>query len=147
MRGSTTSGDLRCNSTPDAPVDSSTPAAPGAVTESVEITATAPLLDSQTSSLGQVIENRRVVELPLNGRNPFALGLLSGGATPFQGLSTNLPFMAGGGRHSANDILLDGADDTVVELAVVELAVAVLELAVVSLRSSGRRRLRPVQVG
>jgi hypothetical protein len=86
---------------------------PGAVTQSVEVTSAAPLLESQTSSLGQVIENKRIVELPLNGRNPFALGLLAGGTTPFQGLNTNIPFIAGGGRHSANDILLDGVDDNI----------------------------------
>lgn len=86
---------------------------PGAVSQSVEVTSAAPLLESQTSSLGQVIENKRIVELPLNGRNPFALGLLAGGATPFYGLNTNLPFIAGGGRHSANDILLDGVDDNI----------------------------------
>src|SRR6266567_3994491 len=84
---------------------------PGAVTQTMEITASAPVLDSQTSSLGQVIENKRIVDLPLNGRNPFQLGVLSGGAVAFQGLTTNLPILAGGGRHNANDILLDGVDD------------------------------------
>jgi hypothetical protein len=84
---------------------------PGVVTESVEVTTAAPLLQAQDSSIGQVIENKRIVELPLNGRNPFALGLLAGGVVPFSGLATNLPFIAGGGRHSANDILLDGVDD------------------------------------
>jgi hypothetical protein len=58
-----------------------------------------------------VIENKRIVDLPLNGRNPFALGVLVGGTVPFQGLTTNLPIIAGGGRHSANDILLDGVDN------------------------------------
>lgn len=86
---------------------------PGAVTQTVEVTGAAPLLESQTSSLGQVIENKRIVELPLNGRNPFILGLLAGGTTPFYGLNTNIPFIAGGGRHSANDILLDGVDDNI----------------------------------
>src|SRR5712664_290262 len=86
---------------------------PGAVTESVEVTSSAPLLESQTSSLGQVIENKRIIELPLNGRNPFALGLLAGGTTPFYGLNTNLPFVGGGGRFSSNDILLDGVDDNI----------------------------------
>ena len=86
---------------------------PGAVTQAVEVTAATPLLDSQSSSLGQVIENKRIIELPLNGRNPFALGLLAGGTTPFKGLNTNIPFIAGGGRHSANDILLDGVDDNI----------------------------------
>jgi len=36
-----------------------------------------------------VIENKRIVDLPLNGRNPFALGLLAGGTVPFKGLTTN----------------------------------------------------------
>jgi len=86
---------------------------PGAVTETVEVTTAAPLLTTQESSIGQVIENKRILELPLNGRNPFALGMLAGGVTQFSGLTTNLPFTAGGGRHSANDILLDGVDDNI----------------------------------
>lgn len=84
---------------------------PGAITQTVEVTAAAPVLDFQTSSLGQVIENKRITDLPLNGRNPFALGVLSGGTVAFSGLSTNLPILAGGGRVNANDILLDGVDD------------------------------------
>jgi hypothetical protein len=79
--------------------------APGTITETVEVSTTTPLLESQESSLGQVIENKRILELPLNGRNPFQLGLLAGGVTPFRGLSTNLPFTAGGGLHAGNDIL------------------------------------------
>jgi hypothetical protein len=87
--------------------------APGTVTETVAVTAATPLLESQESSLGQVIENKRILELPLNGRNPFQLGLLAGGVTPFRGLSTNLPFTAGGGRHSGNDLMLDGVDNNI----------------------------------
>jgi hypothetical protein len=86
---------------------------PGTATQSIEVTSAAPLLDAQTSSLGQVIENKRILELPLNGRNPFGLGLLAGGTTPFYGLTTNLPFVAGGGRFSANDILIDGVDNNI----------------------------------
>ena len=70
---------------------------PGTATQSIEVTSAAPLLDAQTSSLGQVIENKRILELPLNGRNPFGLGLLAGGTTPFYGLTTNLPFVGGAG--------------------------------------------------
>src|ERR1035441_10391822 len=84
---------------------------PGAFTQTMEVTASAPVLDFQTSSLGQVIENKRIVDLPLNGRNPFQLGVLSGGTVAFSGLTTNLPILAGGGRVNANDILLDGVDD------------------------------------
>src|ERR1700704_840731 len=75
---------------------------PGAVTQTLEVTASAPVLDSQTSSLGQVIENKRIVDLPLNGRNPFQLGVLSGGAVAFPGPTTNLPILAGGGPPKAN---------------------------------------------
>ena len=45
----------------------------GQVTESVEVTAESPLLQAETSSLGQVVEERKANELPLNGRNIFNL--------------------------------------------------------------------------
>ena len=83
----------------------------GAVTEQVEITAAAPLIDASTSSLGQVIGNKQILDLPLNGRNAFALGLLAGNTIPVQGMGTNLPFVTGGGRFGLNDVLLDGVDN------------------------------------
>src|SRR6516164_1084246 len=89
----------------------------GAATESVEVTGTATLVDSATSSLGQVIENKQITDLPLNGRNPFALGLLSGNTTQAFGMGTNLPFIAGGGRFSANEVTLDGVDNNTVSNA------------------------------
>src|SRR5712692_7147645 len=42
---------------------------PGSVREIVEVVSSAPLLDAETPSLGQVIDNKRVLDLPLNGRN------------------------------------------------------------------------------
>ncbi len=89
----------------------------GSSTETVEVTSSAPLVDSATSSLGQVIENRQILNLPLNGRNPFALGLLSGNTTPLFGIGSNLPFIAGGGRFSANEVTLDGVDNNTVSNA------------------------------
>src|SRR5712691_11653922 len=83
----------------------------GAVTDSVEVTVSTPLVDSATSSLGQVIENKKIVDLPLNGRNAFALGLLAGNTLPLSGMGSNLPFVAGGGRYSTNDVMLDGIDN------------------------------------
>src|SRR5215813_8297713 len=83
----------------------------GGVAETVEVTSSAPLVESSTSSLGQVIENRKILDLPLNGRNTFALGLLAGNTSPVSGMGTNMPFVTGGGRFSANDVLLDGADN------------------------------------
>jgi hypothetical protein len=45
----------------------------GQASETVTVTAEAPLLQSETSSLGQVVETRNADELPLNGRNVFSL--------------------------------------------------------------------------
>ncbi len=49
----------------------------GDVTQTVEVTGETPLLQVETSSLGQVIEERKVNELPLNGRNVFNLVALA----------------------------------------------------------------------
>ncbi|HEY1950947.1 MAG TPA: TonB-dependent receptor [Bryobacteraceae bacterium] len=89
----------------------------GKSSETVEVTGSAPLVDSATSSLGQVIENKQILDLPLNGRNPFALGLLSGNTTQMSGMGSNLPFIAGGGRFSANEVTLDGVDNNTVSNA------------------------------
>jgi hypothetical protein len=84
---------------------------PGVVTESIEVTGAAPLVDTATSSLGQVIDNRKINDLPLNGRNVWSLGLLSGNSVPVKGINSNLPFTGGGGRYQTNDVLLDGVDN------------------------------------
>ncbi len=49
----------------------------GEVSQIVEVTAETPLLQSETSSLGQVVEQRKADELPLNGRNIFNLIIVS----------------------------------------------------------------------
>jgi len=49
----------------------------GAVAESIEVVGEAPLVDTGSATVGKVVENRRVVELPLNGRNALALTLLT----------------------------------------------------------------------
>jgi len=52
---------------------------PGVVTERIEVSTVEPLVESQTSSIGQVIEQTQVHELPLNGRNFLQLAYLSPG--------------------------------------------------------------------
>lgn len=89
----------------------------GEVRETIEVKEVAASLEAETSSLGQVIENKKILELPLNGRDPFALGLLSGNTTAMFGMGSNLPFVAGGGRFSANEVTLDGVDDNTVSNA------------------------------
>jgi hypothetical protein len=95
----------------------------GAASETVEVTGEAPLLQPETNSLGQVIEQRTVTDLPLNGRNPIALTELVPGVVP-QGQpsagnsSTGNPvganpfalgdFQIGGGMAGQSQILIDG---------------------------------------
>jgi len=95
----------------------------GAQSETVEVTSETPLLQSETQSLGQVVEQRSVTELPLNGRNPLALVALVPGVVP-QGQpsagnsSTSNPvganpfalgdFQVGGGMAGQSQILIDG---------------------------------------
>ncbi|MGH9720757.1 MAG: carboxypeptidase regulatory-like domain-containing protein, partial [Bryobacteraceae bacterium] len=88
---------------------------PGDVVETVEVTAATPLLEASSSSVGQVIENKKIVDLPLNGRNPFALGLLAGNTNPVFGMGTNMPFVGGGGRFGNNEVLLDGVDNNTIQ--------------------------------
>lgn len=89
----------------------------GAVTESVQVTGAAPLVNTENGSIGQVIENRSVQELPLNGRNAFALVLLApdvhSNAGPVQSgfadRGTSLSdWSINGGPNSVNNLLVDG---------------------------------------
>src|SRR6202044_1057377 len=59
----------------DSHIDATLPV--GQVSETVEVTAQTPLLQVETSSLGQVVEQRKANELPLNGRNIFNLITIS----------------------------------------------------------------------
>jgi carboxypeptidase family protein/TonB-dependent receptor-like protein len=81
----------------------------GEVSEEVKVTADASLLRTETGSLGQVIRNRRIVELPLNGRNYFSLITLVPGvaAPPPTTAGPSLPRI-NGGRPRVNEFLYDG---------------------------------------
>jgi Carboxypeptidase regulatory-like domain len=54
----------------------------GAVAETLTITGEAPLLQTQTGTIGEAIEGRTVQDTPFNGRNPFNLIALAPGAVP-----------------------------------------------------------------
>ena len=67
----------------------------------VEVNTAAPLLETETSELGQVVNNRQVVNLPLNGRNFAQLALLTAGTTPSEPGARDeggYGFSANGGR-------------------------------------------------
>ena len=59
----------------------------GTVQQTVDVTGAAPLVESETSSAGQVVQGTQVTELPLLGRDAYALGGLVPGVRSAQGLS------------------------------------------------------------
>ena len=79
----------------------------GSVTEAVTVTADAPLLRSGTSGLGHVIDNRKIVDLPLNGRSFIALASLAPGVAVPPPPAAPLPRI-NGGRPRTNEYLFDG---------------------------------------
>jgi hypothetical protein len=89
----------------------------GQVAEQIEVSADAVQLNTVEASQGQVIENKRIVEMPLNGRDYNQLALLSAGAVqPLAGARYG-GFSSGGMRVTQNNFMLDGVDNNAVELA------------------------------
>ncbi|MBO0863088.1 MAG: TonB-dependent receptor [Chloracidobacterium sp.] len=83
----------------------------GVLTDAVNINSDAPILNSETSSVGQVVDNKTVVTLPLNGRNYSQLAALAPGATPNPGSRTADGFSLNGNRLFQNSFQVDGADN------------------------------------
>ncbi len=89
---------------------------PGAMAETVEVTATTPLLEASTGSLGQVIDSKRIALMPLSDGNPFVLSRLASGAAYTGDLKFSRPFDNAGtssitvdGASGGNEFTLDGS--------------------------------------
>ncbi|MBO0861508.1 MAG: carboxypeptidase regulatory-like domain-containing protein, partial [Chloracidobacterium sp.] len=89
----------------------------GAISEQVTIEGGAPVIETASADRGGVIDRQKVIELPLNARNPFMLGMLTAGVN-FNGASIwQRPFDNGaiaewtinGSQSRGNEFLLDGA--------------------------------------
>jgi len=83
----------------------------GATATEVTITSAAPLLESETSSVGQVIPERTINDLPLNGRTFIQLATLVAGALPSNRTAERDNFVANGARPIQNSYLLDGVEN------------------------------------
>jgi hypothetical protein len=88
--------------------------ATGAVTEQVEITAATPVVSSEDAAIGNVVDQKKIVELPLNGRDYLQLAQLQPNVfAPAQ--NSTLGFRGGfnvaGNSEIANNYILDGIDN------------------------------------
>ncbi len=91
----------------------------GEVVERLTVEAQAQLVEAGSSTLGAVVENKRIVDLPLNGRNVYTLTSLVPGVfqvRPTGGVDDTFyghHFIVNGGQESTSDIMLDGVSATV----------------------------------
>jgi len=87
----------------------------GELTNAVEIVEAATLLETETSSRGSVIDQKKIVDLPLNGRDYNQLALLSPGVLPGTPRLASVNFKGvlnvNGNRTFNNVFLLDGVDN------------------------------------
>ncbi|MBM3784592.1 MAG: TonB-dependent receptor [Acidobacteria bacterium] len=89
----------------------------GAVADSVVVTGETPLLEAATASIGVVMDERRVTELPMVGGNPFYLSRLAAGVLSNGGRSAGNPMdngaatgvIANGTRGGSSEVAVDGA--------------------------------------
>ncbi len=96
----------------------------GSVTETVEVVASAAMVETKENSISQVIDQQKIDDLPLNGRNPTQLLTLTGASTSHMSLGGDLTgsknmggsngsgqFSVAGGQANGVNYLLDGGDN------------------------------------
>ncbi len=85
----------------------------GALSETVEVAAHGSLVDGSTSSIGKLVDNRRIAELPLNTRNVYSLIFLTPGVAGTIGNAYgDLRYTINGARPRSSDTLVDGVTAT-----------------------------------
>ena len=98
----------------------------GSIDQSVTVSAEASMLDTASSSTGQVINQRQLENMPINGRAPLVLAQLAFGVTPNSDPKFSRPFdnsgpsgfSMGGAPNQSNELLIDGSPDTTRNLRV-----------------------------
>jgi hypothetical protein len=92
----------------------------GTVSQEMIVSANAAMVQTQDTTISEVVDQRRIIDLPLNGRQATDLILLSGGATVAPNAAgrvatshdypTTSPVSVSGGQENGNNYLLDGGD-------------------------------------
>ena len=83
----------------------------GEIGHTITVKDNPPLMETQTSAVGQGVDSRSMTGLPLNGRNYSQLALLAPGATPNSGSRAADGFSLNGNRTFQNVYLIDGIDN------------------------------------
>ena len=107
---------------------------PGTVTETIEVTGTALVLDTDSATVGQSVNARQVSDLPLNGRNFTNLMLLNPGTVQTGGEQLTRPGSGGaismmGARPASNLYLLDGVanNDVIYQTAAIRPSIDAIQ--------------------
>jgi hypothetical protein len=86
----------------------------GGITEEIEVSAAAPLVTTENASIGNVVDQKKIVELPLNGRDYLQLAFMQPNVFA-TATGSNLGFRGGlnvaGNSEIANQYILDGVDN------------------------------------
>ncbi len=106
---------LQVNESANVPVHLSV----GVESEKIQVQADAELIQSTVTSLGQVVQEQEILDLPLNGRNFSQLGTLQPGVMPLTAglqeaggsLRAGQPYAVNGQRPESNNFLIDGANN------------------------------------
>lgn len=80
------------------------------VTETVQVSAEAPIVNTVNAELSQTVDSRRVNEMPLNGRDFTRLAMLTPGSVQSSNIVASVSFNGTGSAQ--NNFMLDGIDAT-----------------------------------
>ena len=83
----------------------------GTVTQSVEVSASAPVLNTESFTRGDVIAPNEITEMPLNGRDFNDLAFLVAGVQPAEQSAKGSPYVVNGARADASNVTIDGLND------------------------------------
>jgi hypothetical protein len=91
----------------------------GAVSEVIDVSAGVDMVETQQNAITQVIDQKRMVDLPLNGRQPTQLILISGAAvvapagdmTGSKNYPSSITISVAGGQANGTNYILDGGDN------------------------------------
>lgn len=109
----------------------------GAITQSVDVTASTPLLNTENAVKGEVMATQEIVEMPLDGRDISDLAYLTPGVMPAPAGGTGSPFNINGARSDNTNFVLDGFNDQNARAASMKVSPSLEALDEFKMQTSG----------